>query len=85
MPALFDFKTKDRVFYLEKEELLRQIEIFKEMGLGGFHMHVRTGMSTKYLSDEFMGLVDDCVKKAKKEEKEKREKKKEEFVDGLPK
>lgn len=53
---------------LKSEELCRQIEIFKEMGLGGFHMHVRTGMSTKYLSDEFMGLVDDCVKKAKKEE-----------------
>ncbi len=53
---------------LKSEELCRQIEIFKEMGLGGFHMHVRTGMSTKYLSDEFMGLVDDCVKKAKSEE-----------------
>lgn len=26
---------------LDKDELCRQIEIFKEMGLGGFHMHVR--------------------------------------------
>ena len=26
---------------LDKNELLRQIEVFKEMGLGGFHMHVR--------------------------------------------
>ena len=25
---------------MEKDELLRQIEIFKEMGLGGRHMHV---------------------------------------------
>ena len=53
---------------LKSEELQRQIEVFKEMGLGGFHMHVRTGMSTKYLSDEFMNLVGDCVNKAKSEE-----------------
>ena len=30
--------------YLKKDELERQIDIFKEMGLGGFHMHVRTGL-----------------------------------------
>ena len=42
---------------LERDELLRQIDVFKEMGLGGFHMHVRTGMSTEYLSDEFMSLI----------------------------
>ncbi len=53
---------------LTSEELKNQIEIFKEMGLGGFHMHVRTGMSTKYLSKDFMGLVRDCVDKAKDEE-----------------
>ena len=52
---------------LKSEELQRQIEIFKEMGLGGFHMHVRTGMSTNYLSDDFMQLVKDCVDKADKE------------------
>lgn len=53
---------------LKLDELERQIDIFKKMGLGGFHMHVRTGMSTTYLSDEFMGLVKGCVEKAKKEE-----------------
>ncbi len=53
---------------LKSEELQWQIEVFKEMGLGGFHMHVRTGMSTKYLSDEFMQLVKDCVDKADREE-----------------
>ena len=37
---------------LDKDELLRQIEMFKVMGLGGFHMHVRSGMATEYLSDE---------------------------------
>ena len=50
---------------LTKEELRRQIDVFKEMGLGGFHMHVRSGMATPYLSDEFMALVKACVEKAK--------------------
>ena len=53
--------------YLTKDELSRQIEIFNEMGLGGFHMHVRTGLKNQYLSEEFMGLVKHCVEKAKKE------------------
>ena len=53
---------------LTKEELCRQIDVFKEMGLGGFHMHVRTGLKNKYLSDEYMKLVKACVEKAKGEE-----------------
>ena len=53
---------------LDRDELLRQIDVFKEMGLGGFHMHVRTGMSTEYLSDEFMQLIKDCTDHAKKNE-----------------
>ncbi|MBQ6066798.1 MAG: hypothetical protein IJK89_08240 [Clostridia bacterium] len=53
---------------LTKEELERQIDVFKEMGLGGFHMHVRTGLKNQYLSDEYMALVKDCVNKAKANE-----------------
>jgi len=53
---------------LTKEELCRQIDVFKEMGLGGFHMHVRTGLKNKYMSDEYMRLIHDCVDKAKAEE-----------------
>ena len=53
---------------LERDELLRQIDVFKEMGLGGFHMHVRTGMSTEYLSDEFMSLIRACTDHAKENE-----------------
>jgi len=52
---------------LTREELERQIDIFNEMGIGGFHMHSRSGMATPYLSDEFMGLVTACAEKAKKE------------------
>ena len=50
-----------------EDELLRQIECLKKMGFGGFHIHSRTGMATKYLSEEYMNLVKSCVKKAKSE------------------
>lgn len=52
---------------LKEEELLWQIEQLKKMGFGGFHMHTRSGMATKYLSDEFMDLIKSCTKKAKQE------------------
>lgn len=52
---------------LEQKELEWQLESLKEMGFGGAHMHVRTGMTTPYLSDEHMELVKACVKKAKNE------------------
>ena len=42
---------------LKKENLRKQIGYFKEMGMGGFHMHCRTGMNTEYLGDEFMDMV----------------------------
>ncbi len=51
---------------LEKEELLRQIGVMQKMGLGGFHMHVRSGMDTPYLSDEFMKLIHSCCNEAEK-------------------
>ncbi len=54
--------------FLTKEELCRQIDVFKEMGLGGFHMHVRTGLKNTYLDDKYMELVKNCVDKAKAEE-----------------
>ncbi len=74
-PALFENPTSEyrgAPFWawngkLNKDELFRQIEIFKEMGLGGFHMHVRTGMDTEYLSDEFMDFISSCTQKAEKE------------------
>ena len=52
---------------LEKDELLRQLEVLKQMGLGGAHMHVRTGMATPYLSDEHMALIKACVDKCRDE------------------
>ena len=51
---------------LDKKELEEQINIFKEMGFGGFHMHSRTGMATDYLSDDFFDFVSFSVNEAKK-------------------
>ena len=34
------------------------------MGFGGFHMHVRTGLDTPYLSPEFLEDIRFCVEKA---------------------
>ena len=32
---------------LDRKELEWQLEVFKKMGFGGGHMHVRTGMATE--------------------------------------
>ncbi|KAH9210217.1 hypothetical protein DL95DRAFT_526425 [Leptodontidium sp. 2 PMI_412] len=49
---------------LKKEQLMRQIDNFADMGMGGFHMHVRTGLDTEYLGSEFMDIVLSCVEYA---------------------
>jgi hypothetical protein len=41
---------------LDKDQLLRQIDNFEDMGMGGFHMHVRTGLDTEYMGEEYVGL-----------------------------
>ena len=53
---------------LDRETLQAQIRTFKEMGMGGFHIHVRTGLKTPYLSDEFMDYVRFCAEKARAED-----------------
>lgn len=45
--------------------LKRQIDCFKEMGLGGFHIHSRTGLASEYLGKEFCRAVRECVDYAK--------------------
>lgn len=49
---------------LQADVLEQQIHVFKRMGMGGFHIHPRTGLNTKYLGEEFMDLVDMSVKTA---------------------
>ena len=50
---------------LEKEELIRQIRLLKEAGVGGFFIHSRDGLETEYMGPEWM----DCVKAAVQEAK----------------
>ncbi|HHT93468.1 MAG TPA: hypothetical protein GXZ66_08220, partial [Clostridiaceae bacterium] len=42
---------------LEKDELVRQVKVMKEMGLGGYFMHSRAGLITEYLGDEWFDLI----------------------------
>lgn len=51
---------------LDKEQIKRQIGYLKEMGMGGFHMHSRTGMNTAYMSEEFLDMAAFCVEEARK-------------------
>ena len=53
---------------LEKGSLLRQIDYLKDMGMGGFDIHCRTGMASEYLGEEFMSLVKACNNKGKENE-----------------
>ena len=42
---------------LEEKELKRQVDVMKEMGLGGYFMHSRAGLITEYLGDEWFDLI----------------------------
>ena len=50
---------------LEESTLKEQIDIFERMGMGGFFMHVRTGLETPYMNEDFMRCVRTCVEKAR--------------------
>ena len=49
---------------LNKKELLRQMRAMKRAGYGGFFMHSRVGLITRYLSDEWMEDVRFCAERA---------------------
>ena len=42
---------------MDQENITRCVDTLKEMGMGGGHLHVRTGLVNPYLSQEFMDLV----------------------------
>ena len=50
---------------LVPELLEKEIEAMAQMGLGGYYMHPRVGLSTPYLSEEFMEMVRVCLEKGK--------------------
>jgi hypothetical protein len=49
---------------LDQGELYRQIAMIKQMGMGGFHIHCRTGLDIEYMGEEFLGLVKAVHRKA---------------------
>ncbi len=49
---------------LDCDVLKEQVDLFKEMGFGGFHMHVRQGLETEYLGKDFFAAVRTCVERA---------------------
>jgi hypothetical protein len=42
---------------LETGRLQRQLQVYRDMGIGGATIHVRTGLTTPYLGEEFMDYV----------------------------
>lgn len=42
---------------MTKEKVDHTLSVLKEMGMGGGHVHCRTGMDNTYMGEEFLGLV----------------------------
>jgi len=53
---------------LEKERLLKQAQWMAEKSVGGYFMHARSGLSTEYLSEEWLNCVSACADFATKNE-----------------
>ena len=51
---------------LDKQRLINQIDLMKAHGYGGFFMHARSGLQTKYLSNEWFDCIRACCDHAKK-------------------
>lgn len=45
-----------------------QIDTYKEMGMGGFHVHARTGLETPYMGERFLELVKRANERAKEKD-----------------
>jgi len=51
---------------LEAEETKRQINKMNEVGIGGFFMHARGGLTTEYMGEEWFDNVSASIEEAKK-------------------
>ena len=51
---------------LERDELLRQTSVMKEMGFGGHFMHSRAGLITEYLGDEWFDHINAVADESEK-------------------
>lgn len=52
---------------LSDEDVDSMMEMFRDMGMGGAHLHSRTGMAMPYLKEEFMDRVSHAVESARKD------------------
>lgn len=50
---------------MTEEKITTIVDALKDMGMGGGHIHCRTGMNNPYMSQEFLDLVKDAHKKFK--------------------
>lgn len=46
---------------LEPDELVCQMQAMKDVGIGGFFMHARSGLVTEYLSDDWFKMIETCL------------------------
>ena len=53
---------------LDRERIRKQIDVFSEMGYGGFHIHARVGLADEYLGEHFMDCVCFCNEYAKEKD-----------------
>ncbi|MBO7406083.1 MAG: hypothetical protein J6V14_00515, partial [Clostridia bacterium] len=51
---------------LEKDELIRQTHVMKEMGFGGYFMHSRAGLITEYLGDDWFDMINAVADESEK-------------------
>ena len=49
---------------LDENELVKQIEDMHSVGIGGFIMHARSGLTTEYLGEKWFSCIEACLKKA---------------------
>ena len=50
---------------LDESELVKQIEEMKNLGIGGFIMHARTGLKDEYLGEKWFSCIKACLEKAR--------------------
>lgn len=51
---------------LEEEELLRQIRLMHEQGIGGFFLHPRGGMKDEYMGEKYLKAIRACIEEAER-------------------
>lgn len=51
---------------LDADRMVRQFGVYAEMGIGGMHLHPRTGLSTEYMGEEFLACIRASVDEAER-------------------